>query len=537
MDDRSYNRSSKRELIERLAALQQIAVDLLKERDPHNLLELIVSRAMKLLLGDSGSLYLTNRKGELVFEVALNESIDLNLESTVLDEGEHGIAHYSFTHNKTLNIIDVYEIDESLPYHFNQKFDIQHNYRTKSMLCCSLTSSKGEVFGVIQIMNRKYGPYELWPLNSEKRLAEMPHFSNEDEELLESFASLASAAIENSRLNRDIQNLLDGFVRASVNAIESRDLATSGHSERVAILTNSLAVTLSKSQVLEAKNINFSSEQLKELKYASLLHDFGKIGVKESILLKAEKLYPEQKMAIEARLMEYGHVTEIRHLRGMLEKLAKEEKKISPLELAREYKIVKNLRSEIEQCWTEILEINKTSVITEDKSKKLEKICSHKFHLLDGKQHPVLNHEEKKYLSIKKGSLTDEERDAINTHVSMTFKFLEQIPWTNEYKNLTKIAYAHHEKLDGTGYPLGLKEKQIPVQSKIMAITDIFDALVAMDRPYKKAVPFEKALDILNAEAKDGKLDKFFLKVFIEAKIYLRKDFIEIIQHPKRKAA
>lgn len=521
---------SKQQLVSRLEAMQEIAVDLLKEKQPRKLLDLIVKKAVTLLESDAGSLYLKGEGDTLVYEVCHNQSLDYPFERKHIPLSSQGIANYCFNSCQPLRIDDVYSLSENLPFSFDSDSDTLIGYRTKSVLAYPLYNSKQEVLGVIQIINRKKKCEQEWPIDNEKELAKMPGFTLEDENLLKSFASLASAALENAGLYKEINNLLEGFVKASVKAIESRDLTTSGHSERVAVLTCGLAENVSRSNVQELRSYHLTDTQLKELRYASLLHDFGKICIKEKVILKAEKLYPEMKKGIEARMKEFAHVGEINYLRGFIDNLVKENRAPTEMEVARVRKDISKYREEVESKWEEILFLNKTSILDEDNSALLKKLRSQSLPLLDGQKYPLLVEDEVDFLSIKRGSITDDERDEINMHVTHTYHFLKEIPWTGEFKDLVDIAYAHHEKLDGSGYPRGLKQEDIPFQSQIMTVSDIFDALVAWDRPYKKAIPFERALDILQIEAREKKLNPHFVDLFIESKVYEEPEFVELMQ-------
>lgn len=524
-------------LVRRLTALQEISAELIKARDPHNLLNLVVERALDLLESDAGSLYLKGEGSELIFEVCLNRTVEIDFEKKSIPINYNGIANYCFNTGLPLNIKDVYKIAPEMPYAFDRSYDQQMGYRTMSTLTFPLQNSQEEILGVIQIINRKLDPTRPWPSQDDEALSQMPAYATEDEQLLKSFASLASAAIENAGLYKSINNLLEGFVHASVQAIESRDLATSGHSERVAILTTTLAENVSNFDGPLLKQIKFTEQQLREIRYASLLHDFGKIGVKEEVLLKPEKLYQHQKISMEARLKEFAMAGEIKFLREYIHQCAHKKSVPTELEIKRIEREIKNFREKIEDHWKKILQLNTCTVLDKDNSDILNSIKDLHYHNHDGHSCPLIAPTELNFLSIKRGSLSESERNQINEHVTHTYHFLKQIPWTKEFPSLLEIAYTHHEKLDGTGYPRGIKSAQIPVQAKIMAICDIFDALVANDRPYKKAVPFEKALDILSFEAKEGKLDKNLLQVFIDSKVFHNADFLSIINGPKKEAA
>jgi HD-GYP domain-containing protein (c-di-GMP phosphodiesterase class II) len=309
-------------------------------------------------------------------------------------------------------------------------------------------------------------------------------------------------------------------VQAAVTAVEQRDPTTSGHSQRVSILTLSLAETADKAAFDPFKDIHFSEKDMREIRYASILHDFGKIGVREDVLVKAKKLYPSQYDAIMLKL-EISRLSKERDY--LLEEISLFENKEATPEKIESLK--KNMNAHIDEM-NEIESIvnrtNEPTVLPEGDFRFLQDLAKFTFRTTKGGVLPLINPEEIKILSISKGTLTEEERLEIESHVTHSFDFLKKIPWTEEFKNIPEIAYAHHEKLNGQGYPRKLSSPLIPVPSRMMAVADIFDALSASDRPYKKAVPIEKTLDILQMEAKSGQLDMDIVKLFIDAKIYER---------------
>ncbi|MCH7783377.1 HD family phosphohydrolase, partial [candidate division KSB1 bacterium] len=327
-------------------------------------------------------------------------------------------------------------------------------------------------------------------------------------------------SIENNFLYQSIERLFEGFVNASVTAIESRDPTTSGHSSRVAILTERLAKTVDKVKTGFLANIRFTKEQLKEIRYASLLHDFGKVGVRENVLLKAKKLYPHQSTEVLYRIGFLKKSEEIKNLRKQIRFLLDYGSSNYQLVFNELESELRNKLDDLDNISNLISNLNEPTVMETDKAESLEELAVLKFFDFDNEERNLLKPEEVKALSIKRGSLDDEERIEIESHVTHTFRFLKEVPWTKEFQNIPDIAHAHHEKLDGSGYPNKLTSESIPVQSKIMTISDIFDALTASDRPYKKAVPYERALDILQFEVNDNHVEPEILKVFIDAKVY-----------------
>ncbi|MGH7811269.1 MAG: HD-GYP domain-containing protein, partial [Candidatus Binatia bacterium] len=338
--------------------------------------------------------------------------------------------------------------------------------------------------------------------------------------MLRSLASQAAVALENNRLYESIETLFEGFVRASVSAIEARDPTTSGHSFRVADLTLGLAQAVDRADSAAFRDIRFNRAEMKEIRYASLLHDFGKVGVREEVLVKAKKLYPGQLELIKQRFAyarkALEHEQSERKLAYLLEK-GRADFLSQQAEFQRELETELMQVDELLEC---ILHSNEPTVLPGGNFARLTDLAAYQFTDSSGRLRPLLAPQEVRLLSIDQGSLDEEERLQIQSHVNHTQNFLQKIPWTKEIKNIPAIASAHHEKLDGTGYPYSLASSQIPLQSKMMTIADIYDALSATDRPYKKAVPWERALDILHSEANRGLIDGELLRLFREAEIF-----------------
>ncbi len=531
------SKKSKGQIQERLMALQDISVELMTSRHLRDTLALIVNKAVDLLICDAGSFYLKQDDSSLVFEVAVNRSTNFNFERHTVPVSSKSLAAHAFLTSLPLRIDDVYELPESAPYKFDNSFDKQAGYRTRSVLIQPLKSSKGDVLGVLQLINRKRKKTEKWPSENAELIDKMPAFDTDDERLLQSFAAVSSAAIESSQLHKSIERLFADFVSASIHAIESRDSVTRGHSDRVAILTVDLAEKVSASNDAAIRDIKFNSAQISEIRYASLLHDFGKIGVKESTLQKEEKLSPLQQVRIRSRFDHFKMAAENRTLRAYFEQLVKEQRAPNVFEWNKLEKEIKEFGLQIENYWHLVLDLNKPTVLSKDKSAKLSEVSHVHCKNCDGHEKSLLEEDEIFSLKIQKGSLTDDERLEIESHVTHTFEFLKKIPWTKDLAGIPAIAHAHHERLDGSGYPRRIQSESIPVQSKIMAICDVFDALAANDRPYKPALPTTRALEILEMESKQGKLDPRFLKVFIEAKIYEHPQFVELQLPTIKKAA
>jgi HD-GYP domain-containing protein (c-di-GMP phosphodiesterase class II) len=340
-------------------------------------------------------------------------------------------------------------------------------------------------------------------------------FTSVDKELVSSLTSQAAVAFENTRLIQDIKDLFDSFVRASVTAIEQRDPTTSGHSGRVATLTVGLAEHADAATSGSLREVRFTRDQIQEIRYASLLHDFGKVGVREKVLIKEKKLYTGEMLVIRQRFAYIKRTLEVEHLRAKMEQI--QSGQASP-ELLLEMDLAHRERQhEIDQILRMIEEANRPSILEEESLRHLMDLPRRTFPDLEGNPQPYLTPDEKDALSIRRGSLSQKEFREIQNHVTHTFHFLSQIPWTGEFSRIPEIAYAHHEKLDGSGYPRGLSGEAIPLAARIFAVVDVWDALNS-DRPYRRALPREEALQYIEEQRGkhfDPKVVDIFLR-FIE---------------------
>jgi HD-GYP domain-containing protein (c-di-GMP phosphodiesterase class II) len=384
------------------------------------------------------------------------------------------------------------------------------------MLTVPMRNYNDEVVGAIQLINAKRRFDVKLTVDSVEQ--EVVSFRPEDLEMLESVASQAAVALDNKTLLDEIQKMFEGFVTASITAIEQRDPTTAGHSNRVEKLTSGLAHAVTDIGAGKYRDMALNEEQFKELRYACLLHDFGKVGVRERILVKEKKLFPGQLDVIQARFDSVQWSVEAKYANEKLQLMRREGPDGPALA-----EIDRRLAVEIEQLrrWVEaITTANEPSVLPEDKASMLEVLSRQTYRDTMGGEHTMLDPEEFRFLSIRKGTLDAQERLEIESHVTHSFQFLSKIPWTSKMQGIPEIAYGHHEKLDGSGYPRGLTDPQIPLQTKMMTISDIYDALTASDRPYKPAVSSERALVILRDEAARGQLDNDLLEIFVAKRIF-----------------
>jgi len=499
--------------------LNRIGIALSSERDIARLQEFILTTMRQLTNADGASLWLTalGDKGEpmLFLASSQNNSIDNTYSAFKVPVDEKSVVGYTVSVGTSQIYDDAYRPPPGKPQG-GKGFDAQFGYRTKSMLTVPMRNYNNEVVGAVQLINAKRR-FET-RLSVDTVEAEVVSFRPEDLEMIESIASQAAVAIDNKNLLDSIQALFDGFVQASVTAIEQRDPSTAGHSGRVEALTTSLAHAVSGLGAGKYRDVHLTEDQFKELRYACLLHDFGKVGVREHILVKAKKLMPGQLEVIQARFEFVERSVQVTYATEKLE--AMRGGRASSNVLA---EIDKRLEEELAQLnrWIQsIVAANEPSVLPEDKASMLEVLSEQTYYDMSGNPHTMLDPQEFRFLSIRKGTLDPEERLEMESHVTHSFHFLTKIPWTPLMRGIPEIAYGHHEKLDGSGYPRRLTGDQIPLQARMMTISDIFDALTAQDRPYKRAVATHTALDILHSEANDGKLDKDLLDVFIDKVIY-----------------
>ena len=501
-----------------LNKLASVGIALAAENDLATLLRKILSEGQNISNCDAASLFLVDKdKESMTFKLTQNDSIDFPFQESKFKLDAKSISGYVAQNKKALNIVDAYNIAPESVYQFNSSFDTSTGYETISMLTLPALNKKKDVIAVLQFINKKR--HRSTKLNAATNIrSQVLPFDDESFLLLQALAGQAGVAIENAILHNDIQKLFDGFVKASVMAIEQRDPTTSGHSFRVADLCVALARAANLSQLPEHRRNTQNETQIRELRYAALLHDFGKVGVRESVLVKAKKLSQENIQSIHFRILLAKEKLKNKALKQQLQM-----HKRGSFDTERSLRIEVNLTQELErldQFFATIIDANEPQLLKANKRTDLNRIAAYCSPFERSHGFAIVSQEEFSMLAISKGSLSPEERREIESHVTHTRNFLSLIPWTDEFKQVPEIAGAHHEKLDGSGYPDGKGATEIPFGSKIMTICDIYDALTASDRPYKAAVSTEYALDILFQEAKAGTVDHSLIEVFIESNAY-----------------
>lgn len=484
--------------------LVQIGTALSKENDLQKLLELILMTSRRILCADAGSIYLRERNSPggsfndtLRFKVAQNDSVNLGRVSEYsVPINNNFIAGYVAQTARSLNIDDVDRLDDSVPYRTTRDFEKKFSYKIKSMLTVPLKNQEGEVVGVLQLINRKADASTK--LTLENVDSQVDVFSLSDEEFVQSVASQTAVSIERAQLHENIKAIFEGFLSSSIAAIEERDKVTSGHSKRVTSYVTAFLDAAQKDSSCPYFELGNNPEKRRQIQFAALLHDIGKIGVPEYLLTKEKKLASGEFDNLMSRMdfVELQLALTPSKVSGW----------ISMQETARDREFLK--------------EVNGCGFLTDQMYQKLSTIREKTYTSIEGQVRRFLSDDEWKMLSIPAGNLTSEERGLINSHASSTFRILSKIPWAGNLQQIPVIASQHHERMDGSGYPCKLSKDHILLESRILAVVDIYEALVAQDRPYKPKTDPEKALKILTEEAAKGHLDQNVVTFFIEKEIF-----------------
>jgi HD-GYP domain-containing protein (c-di-GMP phosphodiesterase class II) len=539
--------------LERASYENEMLIDvgraLSRERDLGALFGMILRRAREVTGADAGSVYVVEGHDpdgpsgperpdlsdtaprRLRFIESQNDSIAVESQGFTIPVSPSSIVGACVLAKEPISVPDLYRLDPpgsgNNPWGFvhDRSFDLRHNYQTRSMITVPMISARDQVIGVIQLINKR--------ARGVTRLTEPSDFIDKvlpfdvvSTEYATTLASQAGIALENAQLYDEVRTLFEGFVKASVTAIESRDPTTSGHSERVASLSVELAVQADRESTGPYADFRLTPDDRKQLEYAALLHDFGKVGVREHVLVKAMKLYEHDRALVEARFAFIRKTLEGERLERKIQYLleasrdpvaarVRESGREDPDEIDAKLK-------ELDDIVAFILKCNQPTLLEQGGFDRIQEIAARTFLGPTGEPRPYLAPHEATALQIARGSLTEDERREIESHVVHTYNFLRQIPWGRSFRNVPEIAGAHHEKLDGTGYPRGRKAEDIPPAVRMMTISDIFDALTASDRPYKKAVPVPKALDILASEVERAKLDRTLFDLFVSARVWER---------------
>lgn len=500
---REYTESQVRHLNQ----LAKIGVALTSTRNLDLLLEMIVDEARAFTNADGGTLYLVSPDGKaLNFTIVQTESLGIRMGGEsgapiswnpvpLFLNGEpnrSNVCAYVANTGETVSIDDVYEAP-GFNFEGTRRFDASTGYRSRSMLVIPMQDHENTILGVLQLINAR-----------DRKTGEVIPFPEEVKELSRALASQAAVAITNARLIEELQNLFDSFIRVIAGAIDEKSPYTGGHIERVANLTMAIAERINQAKEGPFAPVEFTPDQMTELRLAAWLHDTGKITTPEYVVDKRTKLE-----TIVDRL-------ELVRLRFEMAKLSLKCRTPNQPEEA-----IKAEIDRLDQAFQFIASCNQASeYLSDEKLIQLQQIAQQEI-VYNSTSLKLLTEDELYNLSIRKGNLTPEERKIIENHVTVTYKMLSKLPFPKKWRNVPKIAASHHEKLNGKGYPWGLKGDEIPLQARIMALADIFEALTASDRPYKPPKKLSEVIKILNFMVKDGELDGDLVEFFLKEKMHI----------------
>jgi len=508
------------QIIDQVEKLTSIGISLSKERNLAKLLEKILIGAKEITHADGGTLYLVKDR-QLEFEIIRTESLGfamggttnqaVTLPSVPLFNDQNkpnlkNISAFAAVTGTTVNISDAYNA-EGFDFSGVKEFDKRNNYRSQSFLTVPMRNHQNETIGVLQLINS---------IDPETR--ELTNFSVHEQKLAESLASQAAIAITNFQLLEDLRHLLEKFIEIIAHAIDDKSPYTGGHCRRVPEIAQLLARGVNKSNEGPFRTTFFNDKAMYELNIAALLHDCGKITTPVHVVDKATKLETifDRIAIIDERIQTLKKDKELELLKRQLAQqnptLAEQDKidhKIFLDKLDEDYAFLKTCNKGSE-------------FMGDDAVSRIQEISNYQWCDSDGNVRKLIEEDELHNLCIPKGTLTDEERVIVNHHIVMTQKMLKELPFPSHLKNVPEIAGNHHERMDGKGYPNGIEGKELSIAARIMCIADVFEALTAADRPYKKAMNLSTALRILGNMKLDSHIDPDLFDVFVSEKIYLQ---------------
>ena len=505
--------------LDHIKRLTQIGTALSAEKNLDRLLEMIVEEARKFTDANGGTLYImSDDETALHFAIVQNDSLNIRMGGTadkitwppVLLRNADGtenyanVSAYAAISGEVVNIPDVYNA-EGFNFEGTRIFDSQTGYRSRSMLVVPMRNHENDIIGVLQLLNAQ-----------DPSTKEVITFSHDCEKMTESLASQAAVALSNNRLIQDLENLLESFIASIATAIDEKSPYTGGHVRRVAALTMDIAEKINRVREGPLADVSFNEDKLKELRIAAWLHDVGKITTTEYIIDKATKLETlcDRIDLLKTRFEIIKRDHEIEQLKKRLADL-----RSCPAECNFEGQDAYPEAMKDDLDFLTIANMG-GEFMADEMIARLKAIAEKTWNLGGESQHLILD-DEFYNLSIRKGTLNIEERNIINNHALMSQKILSQLPFPKKLRNVAQYASAHHEKLDGTGYPLGLTDSQLPIQSRILALADVFEALTAKDRPYKKGKTLSEAMQIMFMMVKDKHIDADLFDLFLKEKIYL----------------
>ena len=519
-----------------ISNMSAIGLALSKEKDMDKLLEMILLEAKRISNADGGTLYMMTDDQRLKFSIMITDSLNIHMGGTsgkeipfypvklYMDDGQPNktmIAANAGLTGDTINIPDAYKA-KGFDFAGTKAFDEKTGYRSKSFLTVPLKNHEDEIIGVLQLLNAQ-------DIKTKKVIP----FSGNVQKSVEALSSQAAVAITNKNLIKDLEVLFESFIKLIASAIDAKSPYTGGHCSRVPEITMMLAESVNEINDGPFAGIQFTDKEMYELKIAAWLHDCGKVATPEAVVDKGTKLETiyDRIHTVATRFEVLKRDEEIKYLKKQL-KIQKddsliENQKKEALKKARTLYLKRIKQQEDDKSFIEESNVG-GEFMSQDRKDRVNKIASYRWKD-NGSPKPFFSEDEIYNLCISRGTLTPEERKIINDHIVVTIDMLEQLPYPKHLRNVPEFAGGHHEKLDGTGYPKGLNHSEMSVQAKIMAIADIFEALTARDRPYKKGKTLSQAMRILGFMKNDAHIDTELFEVFVKEKIYLKyaKSFLD----------
>jgi HD-GYP domain-containing protein (c-di-GMP phosphodiesterase class II) len=520
-----------KKLLKRLERLNAIGIALSAERDAPCLLEMILLGAKEITGADGGTLYTVTDDRTLRFEIMRTDSLGIALGGTTGKEipfaplplyAEDGspnnnmVAAYSVLHDCTVNIEDAY-VAEGFDFSGTRKFDEKTGYRSKSFLTIPMKNHENEIIGVLQLLNA---------LDEES--GDIIAFSTENQQLAESLASQAAVALTNHNLIQGLKQLFESFIELIAEAIDEKSPYTGGHCRRVPELSMLLAQAANACAEGPLRDFRMSDKELYEMRIASWLHDCGKVTTPEYVVDKATKLSTifDRIELVDQRFELMKKQKEAEMLRCQIEAARNgDTARLATLESE-----FQTLRQQLDEDRAFLRNANVGGeFMTLEHQERVRSIAAYTLLDPEGQPVPFLSENEVYNLNIARGTLTAEEREIINNHIVVTINMLESLPYPKDLQRVPEYAGGHHERMDGKGYPRGLTREQMSIPARIMGIADIFEALTARDRPYKKAKTLSESLFILGKMKLDHHVDPDLFDIFIRQKVYLEyaRQFLE----------
>jgi len=520
------------DLFRRLEQLNEIGASLSAERDINRLLESILLAAKVITRADGGTLYLlTEEDGSkrLKFEIVRTDSLKIAMGGTTGNAvpfypihlhskdgapNNQMVVAYAALTGKTVNIADAY-IEKGFDFSGTRNFDKKLGYRSKSFLTVPMKNHENEIIGVLQLIN-----------SMDIATGEIVAFSDADQRLAESLASQAAIALTNRQLINQLEALFESFIAMINTAIDEKSPYTGGHCQRVPELTMMLAEAVNETKQGALQDFDMSDKDRYELKIAGLLHDCGKVTTPVHVVDKATKLELifDRIHLIDTRFEVLRRDAEIELLKGKAALLQQGLDELSLRERANQ--LEQAYKARLRQFDQDREFLRKCNIGGEfmppEAQEHVRRIADYKWLDQSGNTAHFLTEDEVENLNIPRGTLTDKEREIINYHIVATIKMLEALPWPKHLRHVPEYAGGHHERMDGKGYPRGLKRDEMSVQARVMGIADIFEALTARDRPYKKGKTLTESLQILGKFKEGGHIDPDLFDVFVRRKVYQR---------------